>query len=90
MHELIHQYFGDTVSPPTVWNDAYGATGSGVSTVFRRPFFQFSDRGVIGAGRGMPDVSLSAAVDGGAWASSGWVRDRQDKWVLIDVPPSQT
>ncbi len=26
-------------------------------------------------------------VDGGAWASSGWVRDRQGKWVLAEPYP---
>jgi NAD(P)-dependent dehydrogenase (short-subunit alcohol dehydrogenase family) len=28
-------------------------------------------------------------VDGGAWASSGWVRDRQGKWTLIEVPSAR-
>lgn len=28
-------------------------------------------------------------VDGGSWASSGWVRDKHSgKWVLVEVPPS--
>ncbi|MET0238369.1 MAG: SDR family oxidoreductase [Sphingobium sp.] len=25
-------------------------------------------------------------VDGGSWASSGWVRDKTGKWVLVEVP----
>jgi NAD(P)-dependent dehydrogenase (short-subunit alcohol dehydrogenase family) len=29
-------------------------------------------------------------VDGGAWASSGWVRDRQGKWVLAEPYPDFT
>lgn len=28
-------------------------------------------------------------VDGGTWASSGWIRNRQGKWALIEVPPEQ-
>jgi len=28
-------------------------------------------------------------VDGGSWASAGWVRDRAGKWVLVEVPSPQ-
>lgn len=28
-------------------------------------------------------------VDGGSWASSGWVRDRSGKWVLMETPAPQ-
>jgi subtilase family serine protease len=53
-------------SPDTTWNDEYGAGGGGLSTVFPRPAFQDRVRGVVGDARGTPDISLSAAVDGGA------------------------
>ncbi len=57
---------GNKISPDVVWNDGYGAGGGGLSQVFSRPEFQNSVRGVVGARRGTPDVSMSAAVDGAA------------------------
>jgi len=68
---------GNRTAPDNVWNDTYnpnvtGATpspasgGGGTSAVFSRPFFQNGVANVVGRSRGTPDVSLSAAVDGGA------------------------
>jgi subtilase family serine protease len=57
---------GNKISPDVTWNDGFGATGGGLSQVFSRPAFQFGVRSVVGAARGTPDVSMSAAVDGGA------------------------
>jgi subtilase family serine protease len=56
---------GTRAMPDVVWNDGFGAGGGGVSTVFPRPAFQNHVRSVVGPARGTPDVSLSAAVDGG-------------------------
>jgi subtilase family serine protease len=62
---------GGQVSPPTVWNDTArlggpAAGGGGSSVVFARPAFQNAVKGVAGAARAVPDISLSAAVNGGA------------------------
>jgi subtilase family serine protease len=69
--------FGNRIAPDSVWNDTYNpnvvgptpapAAGSGgVSSVFSRPFYQDGVRWVVGGDRrGTPDVSLSAAVNGG-------------------------
>jgi subtilase family serine protease len=68
---------GDRTAPDNVWNDSFNpiiagplpspiAGGGGVSTVFSRPFYQNGVAGVVGRSRGTPDVSMSAAVDGGA------------------------
>lgn len=57
---------GNKITPDVVWNDGYGAGGGGDSHVFSRPSFQNSVRSVVGASRGTPDISMSAAVDGGA------------------------
>jgi len=57
---------GKRTSPDVVWNDGYGAGGGGKSAVFPRPKFQDAQRKVVGNTRGTPDISLSAAVDGGA------------------------
>ncbi len=58
---------GNRVQPDSVWNDGYGAGGGGVSAVFPRPLFQIGVRGVVGRHRGTPDISMSAAVNGGCW-----------------------
>ena len=58
---------GNQVQPDSVWNDGYGAGGGGVSAVFSRPLYQAGVRGVVGSHRGTPDISMSAAVNGGAW-----------------------
>jgi len=55
---------GNRLAPDVVWNDGYGAGGGGLSTVFSRPDFQDGVRSVVGNQRGVPDISLSAAVDG--------------------------
>ena len=57
---------GNKITPDVVWNDGYGAGGGGDSHVFSRPAFQNGVRSVVGAQRGTPDISMSAAVDGGA------------------------
>ncbi len=58
---------GNRVQPDAVWNDGYGAGGGGVSAVFSRPLYQVGVRGAAGRHRGTPDISMSAAVNGGAW-----------------------
>jgi subtilase family serine protease len=57
--------------PPNVWNDTalFGspaAGGGGLSSVFSRPSYQDSVASVVGNSRGVPDISASAAVNGGA------------------------
>ena len=58
---------GNRLQPDSVWNDGYGAGGGGYSQVFHRPLFQIGVRNVVGHWRGTPDISMSAAVNGGAW-----------------------
>jgi subtilase family serine protease len=58
---------GNRLSPDVVWNDGFGAGGGGRSAVFSRPLFQIGVRGVVGSHRGTPDISMSAAVNGGCW-----------------------
>jgi subtilase family serine protease len=65
--ELTLSNDGNRLAPDTVWNDGFGAGGGGVSAVFRRPFFQNGVAGVVGDHRGTPDISMSAAVNGGCW-----------------------
>jgi subtilase family serine protease len=70
---------GARTLPDNVWNDTNvlgspAAGGGGVSSVFGRPAYQNSVKGVVGSHRATPDVALSAAVDGaalvylGSWA----------------------
>jgi subtilase family serine protease len=58
---------GNRLSPDVVWNDGSGASGGGLSRIFARPAYQSSVSATVGTHRGTPDVSLSAAVDGGVW-----------------------
>ena len=60
---------GTRWQPDAVWNDTalFGspAAGSGgLSTVFSRPAYQNGVQNKVGAARGFPDISLSAAVNG--------------------------
>lgn len=50
----------------------YGASGGGTSQVFARPSYQNGVKDVVGERRGTPDISMSAAVDGGAWVYSSY------------------
>jgi len=55
----------------TAWNDGYGESGGGISTLYPTPKYQKS----LGVpARTVPDVAYNAGVDGGiliAWGSSG-------------------
>jgi subtilase family serine protease len=60
---------GSRLKPDNVWNDtkAYGAPlagGGGLSIYFGRPSWQDGVASVVGSARGVPDVALSAAVNG--------------------------
>jgi subtilase family serine protease len=73
---------GDNTERPTVWNDTYNvatnefvngnagpnplAGGGGKSVIFTRPSYQNGVRDVVGGRRGVPDISMSAACNGGA------------------------
>jgi len=63
---------GNRLSPDIVWNDGSGAGGGGLSRIFGRPAYQAAVSAVVGARRGTPDISLSAAVDGGVWVYSSY------------------
>ncbi|MGW3130534.1 S53 family peptidase [Streptomyces sp. NPDC001123] len=62
---------GKRVKPDSVYND-YGSGGGGQSHVFTRPSFQNGVKKVVGTRRGTPDISMSAAVNGGAWIYSSF------------------
>jgi subtilase family serine protease len=53
----------------TAWNDSYGSSGGGYSTLFGRPSYQ---NGFVSSGhRGVPDISYSGDVNNGlliAWS----------------------
>jgi subtilase family serine protease len=68
---------GDRTAPDNVWNDTalFGdavAAGGGLSHVFARPSYQRSVARVVGHRRGTPDISMSAAVDGGVLVYEGF------------------
>ena len=56
----------------TAWNDSFGASGGGFSTLYARPNFQ--EDVVQRKQRGVPDVAYNGDVNGGVlvvWSSSG-------------------
>ncbi|HEX6676741.1 MAG TPA: S53 family peptidase [Actinomycetes bacterium] len=68
---------GNRTAPDNVWNDqelfgTAAASGGGFSHVFGRPQFQNVVRNVVGRHRGTPDISMSAAVDGGVLVNIGF------------------
>ena len=69
--ELHLNQYGGRYAPDSVWDQtAYYqdavAGGGTTSMFFPRPAYQNSVKGVVGAHRGLPDVSLSASTNGGA------------------------
>ncbi|HEY2521378.1 MAG TPA: S53 family peptidase [Streptosporangiaceae bacterium] len=58
---------GNKIRPDQVWGDEYGAGGGGLSAVFGQPGYQNDVGSVVDGHRGTPDISMSAAVSGGAW-----------------------
>jgi subtilase family serine protease len=68
---------GNRIAPDNVWNDqalfnAPAAGGGGVSSIFGRPGFQHAVSSTVGKHRGTPDISMSAAVDGGVLVRIGF------------------
>jgi subtilase family serine protease len=62
---------GQRSQPDTSWNTTNlvgfpSAGGSGVSSVFARPAYQNGVARQVGLSRGIPDISMSASVDGAA------------------------
>ena len=65
---------GGRLADDAVWQDGYGASGGGVSAVFHRPAYQNGVAGEVGAQRGIPDISMSAGIDGGALVYGSYAR----------------
>ena len=62
----------------TVWNEdwAFAAGGGGISTIFKSPEYQFglheSIRKTMNGYRGLPDISMNAAINGGVEVYSSY------------------
>lgn len=67
---------GRRTAPDAAWNDSSTAgpeaSGGGLSSVFGRPAFQDSVKAVVGARRGIPDVSMLAATSTPAAVVAGF------------------
>ncbi len=74
---------GNRLSPDTVWNDGFGASGGGDSQVFGRPLFQAGVASVVGDHRGTPDISMTAAVNGAAWIYLSFLGAGEAGWNLV-------
>ena len=74
-------------------DDGFGAGGGGFSQVFPRPVYQIGVRSVVGSHRGIPDISMSAAVDGGCWvyyAFPSSARTRRGTSSAVPVRPARS
>jgi subtilase family serine protease len=80
--QLVLDDAGHRIQPDIAWNDPFGATGGADSAVFGRPLFQTGVRSVVGNYRGTPDISMSAAVDGGAYVYTSFL-DPTSPWNLF-------
>ena len=74
---------GDRLAPDTVWNDGFGASGGGYSAVFSRPLYQIGVARVVGHHRGTPDISMTAAVNGGAWVYESFAGLGGPGWYIV-------
>jgi subtilase family serine protease len=54
--------------PPIPW-----ASSGGLSTIFRRPPYQDPERNIVGAHRGLPDISMNAAISDGVLLYSSYL-----------------
>jgi subtilase family serine protease len=73
---------GQRTQPDVVWNDGFGATGGGRSAVFGRPIFQTGVRSVVGNHRGVPDIAMTGALDGGGYVYMSFL-DPTSPWNLL-------
>ncbi|MGP0027936.1 MAG: S8 family serine peptidase [Streptosporangiaceae bacterium] len=74
---------GNRLSPDVVWNDGFGAGGGGVSAIFPRPLYQIGVAKTVGAKRGMPDISMSAAVNGACWLYLSFAGAGGPGWYIV-------
>ena len=84
---------GRRTAPDNVWNDTYNpnvvgpepspdAGGGGVSHVMSRPSFQDGVSSIVGDARGVPDISMSAAVDGGVLTYLGFLGENSGLYII--------
>lgn len=80
--QLLPDAAGNPQMPGVVWNEPAfgGAGGGGTSVVFSRPGYQNVVSSVVGSQRGIPDVSLSAAVSGGVWVYMSYPGNPAGGW----------
>ena len=88
--QLVLDNAGNRSQPDVVWNDGYGATGGGVSGIFARPRYQSGVSGVVGGYRGIPDISMSAGVNGCDWVYLSFGGVGGAGWNLFDGTISAT
>jgi subtilase family serine protease len=93
--ELYLDDAGDTIAPPTGWNNFGGAGAGGLSEVFKAPAYQAEVSSVVGDQRGIPDISGSASVDGGSWIytsfnASAWGGSAAAGWNIFDATGGAT
>jgi subtilase family serine protease len=90
---------GDHTAPDQVWNDTYSvatnefifgdagpnplAGGGGKSIIFSRPSYQNGVASVVGDQRGVPDISMSGACNGGVLTYSSYKGGGPPGWYVV-------
>jgi len=82
--ELYLDDAGHTVSAPTTWNDGYGAGSGGLSQVFTAPGYQAGLGALTQGHRALPDLSMSASVNGAVWVYTSFAGVGGVGWDLFD------
>jgi subtilase family serine protease len=82
--ELYLDDAGRAVSPPTTWNDGYGAGSGGLSQVFPAPGYQAGLGALTQGHRALPDISMSASVNGAVWVYTSFAGVGGAGWDLFD------
>jgi subtilase family serine protease len=57
---FVADLLGPCVAPPLAW-----ASSGGLSMIFKRPAYQDAVRNLVGSHRGLPDISMNAAISDG-------------------------
>jgi subtilase family serine protease len=67
---FVANLLGPCVAPPLPW-----ASTGGLSSIFKRPAYQETVRNIVGGRRGLPDISMNAAISDGVLLYSSFIRN---------------
>ena len=74
---------GNRLSPDVVWNDGFGPAAAACPASSRARSTRAGVAKEVGSKRGTPDISMSAAVNGGAWVYYSFVSPERPGWHIF-------